>query len=241
MKKFTWKVWLKLNPLTKDVDNDYIAEVSTVGKTLSSEDIARLIVEGGSELHYETVLDIIKRAGHICIDKLQEGYSVQTEVCRIAPRVSGAWHGASTAFDPKTHKVTLTITPTNTVRDALDDVAVEVLGIRDSGAFIGLVSDVTTKAIDGTITPGGQVIITGDKIKVEGDPEETGIGVFLDSSTSTFQLTSLAVNHPREIIGMLPRLNVGNYTLYIVTRFASGKILLKEPRRIEYKTTLKVL
>lgn len=39
-----WKVWLKLNLLTKDVDNDYMAEVSTVGKTTRNEDIARRIV-----------------------------------------------------------------------------------------------------------------------------------------------------------------------------------------------------
>jgi hypothetical protein len=28
-KKFTWKVWLRLNLLTKEVENDYVAEVST--------------------------------------------------------------------------------------------------------------------------------------------------------------------------------------------------------------------
>ena len=27
-KRFFWKVWLKLNLLTRDVDNDYIAEVA---------------------------------------------------------------------------------------------------------------------------------------------------------------------------------------------------------------------
>ena len=39
-----WKVWLKPNLLTKDVDNDYIAEVSTSKQTLRNEDIARRIV-----------------------------------------------------------------------------------------------------------------------------------------------------------------------------------------------------
>lgn len=39
-----WKVWLKPNLLTKDVDNDYIAEVSTSKQTLRNEDIAQRIV-----------------------------------------------------------------------------------------------------------------------------------------------------------------------------------------------------
>lgn len=39
-----WKVWLKPNLLTKDVDNDYIAEVSTSKQTLRNEDIALRIV-----------------------------------------------------------------------------------------------------------------------------------------------------------------------------------------------------
>jgi hypothetical protein len=36
-KKHTWKLWLRLNLLTKDVENDYVAEVSTTGKTLLNE------------------------------------------------------------------------------------------------------------------------------------------------------------------------------------------------------------
>jgi hypothetical protein len=33
-KNYLWKVWLKLNLLTKEVENDYVAEVSTRGRTL---------------------------------------------------------------------------------------------------------------------------------------------------------------------------------------------------------------
>ena len=40
-----WKVWLTPNLLTKDIDNDYIAEVSTSKQTLRNEDIAQRIVE----------------------------------------------------------------------------------------------------------------------------------------------------------------------------------------------------
>ena len=56
-----WKVWLRLNLLTKDVDNDYTAEVSTMKNTLRNEDIAQRIVDEGSEYKYDTLLSIINQ------------------------------------------------------------------------------------------------------------------------------------------------------------------------------------
>jgi hypothetical protein len=53
-KKFIWKAWLRLNLLTKDVNNDYVAEVSTEGNTKHNEDIAKAIREEGSDLQIET-------------------------------------------------------------------------------------------------------------------------------------------------------------------------------------------
>ena len=50
-----WKVWLTPNLLTKDIDNDYIAEVSTSKQTLRNEDIAQRIVDEGSEIKYDTL------------------------------------------------------------------------------------------------------------------------------------------------------------------------------------------
>ena len=65
-----WKVWLRENLLTKDVDNDYIAEVSTEKNTLRNEDIARMIVEEGSEIKYDTLQSVINQhdriSGHLC-------------------------------------------------------------------------------------------------------------------------------------------------------------------------------
>ena len=54
--QFFWKVWLRLNLLTVDVDNDYTAEVSTLGKTMHNADIAQAIINEGSEIKYDTLL-----------------------------------------------------------------------------------------------------------------------------------------------------------------------------------------
>jgi hypothetical protein len=78
--RFFWKVWLRLNLLTKDVDNDYIAEVSTAGKTsLRSTDIARRIKDAGSELKYEIILSVLDQGDRIIREQVQAGYSVLTQ------------------------------------------------------------------------------------------------------------------------------------------------------------------
>ncbi|MDR2804054.1 MAG: hypothetical protein LBB85_00215, partial [Dysgonamonadaceae bacterium] len=57
--EYIWKIWLRLNFLTQDVENDYTGEVSTMGHTVRNEDIANRIVKERSELRYETILAIL--------------------------------------------------------------------------------------------------------------------------------------------------------------------------------------
>jgi len=236
-KKYSWKVWLRKLLLTS-VPNDHIAEVSTTGKTLTNADIAKIVSEG-SEMEYETVLDILNRGDRARREKLLGGCCIQTDICHLTPRVLGSWIGSTATFDPAKHRLTLSITPTASMRAALEDVDIEVLGVRDSGAFIGLVTDVTTGATDGSITAGGQIIIAGEKIKI--DPTDNAeLGVFITDGTTDYPVTPLAVNHPKEIIAIAPQLPTGDYTLYISTRYAGGNTLLKEPRRITYTTLIMV-
>jgi hypothetical protein len=126
--KFIWKVWLRLNLLTKDVDNDYMAEVSTAGKkALRNADIARLIKESGSELKYETLLSILDQGDRLIREKVQEGHSVLTGCCRFTPRVTGTWIGANAKFDVTVHQTVLDIVPSAEMRAALKEVGVEAL------------------------------------------------------------------------------------------------------------------
>ena len=91
MSAFTkfWKVWLNLNLLTKDVENDYTAEVSIVGKTSHNEDIAKRIIGEGSEIKYDTLLSVFNQHDRIIREMLQEGSSVLTGVCQYTPSVTG--------------------------------------------------------------------------------------------------------------------------------------------------------
>jgi hypothetical protein len=237
--KFFWKLRLRLNLLTRDVLNDYTAEVSPTGKTLRNADIARILKDAGSELSYETLLYILDQSDRAIREQMQRGYSVLTGVCQLSPRVTGSWVGANAKFDPAKHKITLDIVPSAEMRAALKEVGVEVLGVKDGGAFIGLVTDTATGATDGTVTAGDDIRIEGDKLKIAPDGEE-GLGVFfVNADGEAIPVTRrLTQNDPKRIIARVPELPAGQYTLRVVTRFAAGANTLKEPRAIEYDTLL---
>ncbi len=240
--KFFWKVWLRPNLLTKEVDNDYIAEVSTVNNTRHNEDIARRIIDKGSEIKYDTLLSILNQSDGIIREMLQNGESVQTGYCHISPRITGVWIGSNATFDPAVHKIGLDMTPTAEMRNALTEIGAEVLGVKESGAFIGLVTDTATGLTNGTITAGDDIRIEGDKLKVAPDGEE-GVGVFFVNAagTATPVTRRLTQNDPKTLLARVPDLAAGSYTLRVVTKFSNSAVMLKEPRSIEYEKTLTVL
>ena len=197
-----WKVWLRLNLLTKDVDNDYTAEVSTMKTPLRNEDIAQRIVNEGSEYKYDTLLSIINQHDRIIREAVMDGYSVLTKTCQYTPRVLGSWIGSSAKFDPEKHKVTLDITLSSEMREALSHVGVEVLTVKDSGANIGLVIDTVTGLSNDTITPGDDIRIEGEKIRVSG--EAAGVGVFFIASDGTEHPVTrrLTTNDPKCLLAV---------------------------------------
>ena len=244
MKKYTWKLWLKPNLLTHD-EYDSVAEVSTVGNTKLNADIARAIKEAGSDLQIETLIDVLERSDRVKRQYLLEGSSVQDGNFRHSPRVLGKWIGPNPSYDPDKHRLTFDATMTAEMRKLLgDDVDVEVLFVQaGGGAFVGLVTDVTTRLSDGTITPDGDLIIHGEKIKVAPDDEQ-GLGLsFVDEAGTDIPLTHpLSQNGPKVIRCRVPAsLTAGTYTLKIVTRYSTGQVLLNHPRTILYPRPLTVL
>ena len=229
-----WKVWLTPNLLTKDIDNDYIAEVSTSKQTLRNEDIAQRIVDEGSEIKYDTLLSIINQHDRIIREAVCDGYSVLT-----------GWIGKSANFDPSVNKLTLDMVLSKEMRDALSTVGVEVLGVKEGGgASIGLVTDTYTGEANGYISAGEDILIEGTKIKVAGDPDLCGV-YFIprDAPEETIYKVErrLTQNDPSRIIARVPAtLEPGVYTLRIVTQFSNSAVLLKEPRTLEYEQPLVV-
>lgn len=206
---------------------------------LRNEDLAKRIVAEGSEIKYDTLVSVLNQCDRIIKNALCDGFSVNTGVCRFAPRVSGSWIGENARFDPAIHRVTLDIIPSAEMRAALEQVGVEVLTVKESGAFIGLVTDALTGNTDETVSIDEDIVIEGDKIKVAGTDESVGVYFVDNKGVATKVLRRLTVNEPKKIIARVPgSLTSGDYTLRVVTQFSNSAVLLKEPRTIEYSRPL---
>jgi len=237
-----WKVWLRPN-LLSDIDNSYTASVNLSGKKVRrAADIAKNIKDAGSELEYESILQILEQNDSIIREQLHNGFSVLTGFCQMTPKVTGNWIGAKAKFDPELHKPTFDIVPSAELRAMLKEVTVDILGVRDSGTYIGLVTDTVSGGTDGTVTAGDDILIEGEKIKI--DPlGEDGLGIyFVNVDGEAIPVTRrLTQNEPQKIIARVPAdLPPGQYTLRVVTKYTTSTILLREPRIIEYDKLLVV-
>jgi hypothetical protein len=120
---------------------------------------------------------------------------------------------------------------------------VVVEGLADSSGYLDEFIDVTTEAVNETLTPGGQFNVSGHKIKVAGDSPEVGVYFVsvADPAVRVKVAGHLAENAPHRLIGIIPTLTPGAYTLEVVTQYTHGGSLLKEPRIITFAPQLTVL
>lgn len=241
---FVWKLWLILNKLTGD-PNDHTAIVDTAGPTKTLENIVNDVAKE-SDIHKETVRAVLERANTSKGQYLQAGYAVNDGLIELSPRVTGNFHGHEPVSKGQ-HNITLTLRLTNRMKALLTAVSLEILGFKDSGANITIVTDLATGAQDDTITPNDDILLEGDKIKVLGEETETGtepgIGVFfIDDNGNTFQATRFNENTPSRVNVRVPAaLPKGkSYTLRIVTRFSGAKLLV-DPRIIDFSRKVKTL
>jgi hypothetical protein len=246
-KNFIWKLWLYLNYINKD-PRGRTAMVDFAGPTRTLEMLVDELVKEGSDIQKETLLAAIRRLTRLRVWYLQMGYPVNDEVTILSPRVTGNFHGKSGGVEDGDHKITLSTQLTKDTRTALQEVSIEIKGNKGADVDIDMVTDLETGLQDGTITPGDDIIIEGDKIKVVGEPASTssatgsglepGIGVFfVDSTGNTLQAVRYNENNPKRVNVRVPAaLPKGqSFTLRIVTRFINGTQLLVTPRTIDYE------
>ena len=234
-KKFVWEVHLRPNTLTKDNDRDCIADVYAHAQTQRNEDIADVITKERTEFRRETILNILSMRDKAVKDFIQDGLSFMDGLVQISPRVSGVWETENSAYDEKIHKRTVDLIPTADLRTALDAIGVKVMGAKESSARITEITDTATGLKDGTLTIGDDIIIEGDKLKI--DETDAAQGVFFKAANGTEYKTTrrLSVNNPSQLIARVPKeVPAGAVTVIVRTKYAKGGTALKEIREIVY-------
>ncbi|UTC68171.1 MULTISPECIES: DUF4469 domain-containing protein [unclassified Treponema] len=235
-KKSVWEVYLRPNTLTKENDRDCIADVHAHAATQRNEDIAELITKERTEFRKETIINILNMRDKAVKDLIQEGISFMDGLVQISPRVSGVWATENAPYDEKVHKRTVDLVPTADLRTVLDAIGVKVMGAKEESARITAITDTATGLNDGTLTIGDDIIIEGNKLKIDETDASQGVFFRLADGTEHKVTRRLSVNNPSQIIARVPAaVPAGKVTVIIRTKYSGTSVPLKTVKEMQFK------
>lgn len=226
------KAYLYDNFLTKDNPNDFIARTVSE-RSLNVKQICEAAVNrGGADvtaaaMEHSTELFLKEMAYQLC-----DGYSVNTGYFTAGTQIRGVFDSPVETFNSQKHTILFQFNQGEKLRAEIPTIEIEILGIADASSAILQVTDVKSGTVNDILTPGRNLKISGNKIKVAGDNAANGI-YFVNANTNDrvqVDISDLVINNPSEIIIVIPDLPAGTYRLEIVTQFTANSIFLKEPR-----------
>jgi hypothetical protein len=230
------RIRVKLYPnYLHNVEGAYLARTDNEASLGIEEVCAALKNRGGFTGNYDDLTEHVRQFFDEAAYQLCDGFAVNTGYYSVHPNIGGTFDRVHEEHDEAKHPVTFRFRTRAPLRALAAHIAIDVEGLPDVGGYIDEFIDVTTEAVNESATPGGMFSLSGHKIKVAGDNAD--IGVYFVSAADAKERVKvaghLAENTQAKVIGVIPALAAGTWKVEVVTQFASGGTLLKEPRTIE--------
>ncbi|RUT79851.1 DUF4469 domain-containing protein [Ancylomarina longa] len=227
--------------ITEQKDDRFGRVVTT--KSLSVDDLVNIAVSRRTDLSATTLKSAHEILKNIALEQLANGASVHFGLGYFHLNVNGVFIGDNEKWDNAKHSLSVHVTPTVELRNAVKSCKVDVRGMAASPMAVNSVTDVTSGEVNSKLTPGGGVNIIGTRIKIEGD--QAGIGIKLVNETTKEEIlvptTSMLTNSPSKLSFIVPTgLVAGDYRLVISTQHSSSKVFLKKPRTYIFEYLLVV-
>lgn len=239
--RHTIKAYLYDNLLTPD-PNDFTARVSSE-RSLSVADICHsAATRGGADVSDAAMSHAVELFLKEMAYRLCDGFAVNTGYFTAMPVVRGVFLNPNETFDPQRHTLQFQFTQGELMRREIEDVEVKIMGVAETGLYIGQVEDMKSRTVNEVLTPGFNLRVTGTKLRVVGD--KPGVGIFFrETATNTatkVDEADIVINNPSELMIIIPALPAGTYQLEVTTQYSMGKQWLKEPRTSVFEKTLTV-
>ena len=239
--RHTIKAYLYDNLLTPD-PNDFTARVSSE-RSLSVADICHsTATRGGADVSDAAMSHAVELFLKEMAYRLCDGFAVNTGYFTAMPVVRGVFLNPNETFDPQRHTLQFQFTQGELMRREIEDVEVKIMGVAETGLYIGQVEDMKSRTVNEVLTPGFNLRVTGTKLRVVGD--KPGVGIFFrETATNTATKVDegdIVINNPSELMIIIPALPAGTYQLEVTTQYSMGKQWLKEPRTSVFEKTLTV-
>ena len=239
--RHTIKAYLYDNLLTPD-PNDFTARVSSE-RSLSVADICHsAATRGGADVSDAAMSHAVKLFLKEMAYRLCDGFAVNTGYFTAVPVVRGVFLNPNETFDPQRHTLQFQFTQGELMRREIEDVEVKIMGVAETGLYIGQVEDMKSRTVNEVLTPGFNLRVTGTKLRVVGD--KPGVGIFFrETVTNTATKVDegdIVINNPSELMIIIPALPAGTYQLEVTTQYSTGNKLLKEVRSAVFDRPLTV-
>lgn len=239
--RHTIKAYLYDNLLTPD-PNDFTARVSSE-RSLSVADICHsAATRGGADVSDAAMSHAVELFLKEMAYRLCDGFAVNTGYFTAMPVVRGVFLNPNETFDPQRHTLQFQFTQGELMRREIEDVEVKIMGVAETGLYIGQVEDMKSRTVNEVLTPGFNLRVTGTKLRVVGD--KPGVGIFFrETATNTatkVDEADIVINNPSELMIIIPALPAGTYQLEITTQYSTGNKLLKEVRSAVFDRPLTV-
>jgi hypothetical protein len=235
------RVKLYHNYLPK-VEGLYVARTDNEATLTIDEVCAALKNRGGFTGNYNDLKEYVGQFFDEAAYQLCDGFAVNMGYFSIHPNVGGTFDKVTEGHDTGKHPISFHFRTRAPLRALTEHIVVEVEGLADVSGYIDEFIDVSTEAVNETLTPGGQFIVSGHKIKVVGDKPEVGVYFVsvADPSQRVKVAGHLAENAVSKVIGIIPALSAGVWKLEIVTQYTTGSAFLKDPRTLTFAGDLTV-
>jgi hypothetical protein len=178
-----------------------------------------------------------------CAYQLANGRSVSNHYFSVQPKISGVFDSSRAAkLESGKHKLGFSFRKQRGFTRLLEKIKVQLDGPASTDAYIASIFDTTSQSTDGVLSPGGAVRLTGWKIKVCGTHQDVGL-YFVNSRDNNHKVkleSSFLDNTQGKLSFVAPPLAAGNWLIELVTQYAGGKHLFKEPRTIRSPFVLSV-
>ena len=239
--RHTVKAYLYDNLLTPD-PNDFVARVSSE-RSLSVDDICHsAATRGGADIGEAAMSHAVDLFLKEMAYRLCDGFAVNTGYFTAMPVIRGVFLNSNETFDPQRHTLQFHFAQGELMRREIESVEVQIMGVADTGLYIGQVEDMKSRTVNDRLTPGFNLRVTGTKLRVVGD--KPGVGIFFrETATNTATKVDegdIVINNPSELMIIIPALPAGTYQLEVTTQFSMGKQWLKEPRTSVFEKPLTV-
>lgn len=164
--------------------------------------------------------------------RLADGFSINTGYFLASTNIKGVFESPTETFNKEKHNVSFQFRQGEIMRSMIPDIEVDLLGVAETGPFIGQVFDVKTATTNDTLSPGHILKLAGSKIKITGNLSDIGIFfiALADGLKTAVSIKEVATNNPSELIFIIPALNAGDYEVEVVTQYSGGGAPLKSSR-----------